>query len=487
MYAKINVDFFMTTHPFDRYSAYTDVSALKQASERPLRKCLRINTLKMKVGDFKQYAKDHSWNIEPVLWCTEGFFIDREDRSQPLGKDLLHLLGHTYMQEASSMLPVSLLDPQPGENILDMAAAPGSKSTQIAALMNNRGVLVSNDMKESRLQTLKSALNRLGVMNVIVTKKMGQWFGKHMTGRFDRVLLDAPCTGQGTARKDSSALKYCSIDSIGKNAKLQRELLEAAVHATKIGGRIVYSTCTLTPEENEDVVFSALNKFPGQLEIVDPSTITDWDCNQAIKDSYLGQESLESRITDHKTPMLRIWPQTYDSEGFFCAVLKKTAPTKEAEKYDLIKLKEEVLPKGRIKEICEFLEMRFGKSFKNKSEVLLQSNLRLWIATEDVFKFKLPCANSGIGLPFGKVLSKSPVMIDHDLATLRGSDISDSVIDLSEKQWKDLARGQNIDCDPDLLGNILLRYNRICVSRGRARDGRCKNHLPRWMVQILSG
>jgi len=486
------LDSLLMDHPFDRYSAYTDVLALKEASAKPLRKCIRVNTLKMTVEDFTTYAADQDWKLEPVPWCKEGFFIDREDRSVPLGKDLLHLLGYTYMQEASSMLPVAMLGPQPGDNVLDMAAAPGSKSTQIAAMMKGKGVLVANDMKEGRLHTLKTALNRLGIINVLVTKKMGQWFGKHMTGRFDRVLLDAPCTGQGTARKDSSALKYCSIDSIGKNAKLQRELLEAAVHATKIGGRIVYSTCTLTPEENEDVVLSILSKFPNQLEVVDPreckTESAKWKMENAIEDSIRVQESIKNnfQFSTLRFPFLRIWPQTYDSEGFFCAVLHKTAPTREAQKFDLVKVQEELLSKGRIKEICEFLEMRFGKSFKEKNEVILQSNQRLWITTEEVFKCKMPCANAGIGLPFGKTLTKSPVMIDHDLATLRGSDATVGIIDLSEEQWKLLARGQDIDCDPEFLGNILLRYNGRCVSRGRARDGRCKNHLPRWMVQVLS-
>lgn len=483
------LDSQLMEHPFDRYAAYTDVAALKESSAQPLRKCMRVNTLKMDTEAFKKYAAQKNWKLDPVLWCKEGFFIDREDRSVPLGKDLLHLLGHTYMQEASSMLPVAMLDPQPGENILDMAAAPGSKSTQIAARMNNRGVLIANDMQEARLQTLRAALNRLGVMNVIVTKKMGQWFGSHMTGRFDRVLIDAPCTGQGTARKDAGALKYCSIDSIGKNAKLQRELLEAAVHATNIGGRIVYSTCTLTPEENEDVVLSVLSKFPNQLEVLDPRNCgvdnEKWKVDKAIEDSLIVQRSLYPLSTIHY-PFLRLWPQTYNSEGFFCAVLKKTGPTKDAEKTDLVKLDKEVLQKGRVKEICEFLEMRFGTSFKNKSEVLLQSIERLWITTEEVFTFKLPCSNAGIGLPFGKTLTKSPIMIDHDIATLRGSAVTKGVIDLTEEQWKLLARGQDIDCDPELFGKVLFQYNGICIGRGNAREGRCKNQLPRWIVQVLS-
>lgn len=474
------LDSALMEHPFDRYADYTDLAVLKEFSGKPLRKCMRVNTLKMEVGEFEHYAKDQNWNLLPILWSDEGFFIDREDRSKALGKDLLHLLGYTYMQEASSMLPVALLDPKPGDTVLDMAAAPGSKSTQIAARMNCQGVIVANDMKENRLHTLMTALHRLGVTNAIVTKKMGQWFGKNMTGRFNRVLIDAPCTGQGTSRKDSSALTYCSTHSIGKNAKLQRELLEAAVHAASINGRIVYSTCTLTPEENEDVVHSILEKYPDQLEVVDPRTIVRWDCSQAIEDSNRVQKS----IGKEEMPMLRIWPQTYDSEGFFSAVLTKTAPTIDAVKVDLVQRTEDILPKSRVREICEFLEGRFGIGFKNENETILQSNERLWIVHDKTLKFKMPCPHFGIGLPFGKLLSKSPVMIDHDLATLRGSSVTDNVIDLTGEQWNDILRGQDIDCDPELLGNILLRYNGMCVSRGRARDGRCKNHLPRWIVQM---
>jgi 16S rRNA (cytosine1407-C5)-methyltransferase len=202
------------------------------------------------------------------------------------------------------MLPVALLDPQPGETILDMSAAPGSKTTQVAAMMQNTGVVICNDVQEKRLWTLKTALHRCGVINAIVTKKVGQWFMKNMTERFDRVLCDAPCTAQGTSRKDSDALNFCSIENIGKMARLQRELLEAAVHACKVGGRIVYSTCTLTPEENEDIVRSILNKFSAQLEIVDPRTaLPQAALEQAVDDSI--------RVSgDSGLPCVRLWPQS---------------------------------------------------------------------------------------------------------------------------------------------------------------------------------
>ena len=476
------------SHPFDRYSDVTDVAALKEFSDMPLRKCIRVNTFKLSVDDFKSYSKEHKWNIEPVLWCKEGFFLDREDRSIPLGKDMLHLLGATYMQEASSMLPVALLDPQPGEIVLDMAAAPGSKSTQIAARMNGQGVLVANDMQEIRIKTLRDALHRLGVINVIITKKMGQWFGKEMVGRFNRVLIDAPCTGQGTARKDADALKYSSEHSVGKNAKLQRELIEAAVHATKIGGRIVYSTCTLTPEENEEVVLSVLKKFEGQVEVVDPREGVGvggraWEMDKAIEDSYAVQQSL-CPTPNALHPFLRLWPQTYNTEGFFCAVLKKTKPTAEPIRNAAIKQKESIFPESREREVEKYLESQFGMSFINEDEILLQEEERLTIVPKKLLKFPLPTRNVGIGMPFGRIVRSEPVILDHDIATLRGEAATKGVIDLSDEQWSDLMSGKDIDCSKDLLGHVLLRYNGRCVGKGRAREGRCKNHLPRWMVQM---
>ena len=381
------------------------------------------------------------------------------------------------------MLPVALLDPQPGEAILDMAAAPGSKSTQIGALMKGEGVLVANDMQDMRIRTLITALNRLGVTNVRVTKKVGQWFAKNMTARFNRVLIDAPCTGQGTSRKDPNALTYCSEHSIGKNAKLQRELLESAVHATRIGGRIVYSTCTLTPEENEDVILSILNKMPGQIKVVDPRDIVDWDCSQAIEDSFVVQKSIDANA---KEPMLRIWPQTYDSEGFFCAVLEKTAPTKDIEKIEAVRSAEEWMPKARKADMQDFLFERFGVQLIEDDEVLLQKKERVWVTNEKTMKFPIPAPHVAIGLPFGKLLSKSPVKLDHDFVSLRGAQAKTNVIDLTDEQWGELIKGQDCDLTTDIQGHILLRYKGMCVGRGRATEGRIKNHLPRWMVLMHS-
>ncbi|MSR86867.1 NOL1/NOP2/sun family putative RNA methylase [Candidatus Peribacteria bacterium] len=492
----------MSPHPFDRYAAFTDLSALKAASVKPLRKSFRVNTLKSSVEQFKTIAGERGWQISPVPWCPEAFYIEREDRSQALGKDLLHLLGHVYMQEAASMLPPALLDPQPGEVILDMSAAPGSKTTQMAARMQNTGVIICNDVQEKRLWTLKTALHRSGVTNNIVTKKVGQWFAKNMTERFDRVLCDAPCTAQGTSRKDSDALIYCSDDNIGKMAKLQRELLESAVHACKVGGRIVYSTCTLTPEENEEVVRSILNKFCDQLEVVDPRTelrITNDGLrkffDKAVEDSLIVQNSLsrnpQSEIRN--LPLLRLWPQTFDTEGFFCAVLKKTAPTRHKEKFDFVRFQEELLPPARQKDIAKQCEELYGTSFLHDRDQLFLRADQIIIANEACADFKMPVQNYALGIPFARKLEGGPsfapgasagrrIRLQHEIITLRGQEATKNVLELSEKDVDALLDGKDISCPPDYRGDPILKCGSLIIGTSLAQNGMLKNRLPRWVV-----
>ncbi len=474
----------MTVHPFDRYGQFTDLNALKAASDRSLRKSLRVNTLKTSIEDFKAWAAQEHWKIQPVPWAPEGYFIDRDDMSVALGKDLLHLLGHTYMQEASSMLPVALLDPQPGEAVLDMSAAPGSKTTQIAARMQNRGVVVANDVQEKRLWTLKTALHRCGVVNYQMTKKVGQWFGKHMNGRFDRVLCDAPCTAQGTARKDSDALDFSSDESIEKMERLQRDLLEAAVHSAKVGGRIVYSTCTLTPEENESVVRFILNKFSEQLTVVDPRTLfTEWDPTQAIQDSYVVQKAV---FGEELFPVLRIWPQTYDTEGFFCAVLQKNAATREREHFTTLHFQERPLKRVEQKAVDESLKKIYGTSFMHEGEQLWERGDQMLLSSGGVLDFELPLENYSLGLPYAKGLSGSRFRITHELATARGSMATEEVLEVNDEQLQLLLTGKDAPCDPTLHGDIIIRWKNLNVGLALAKEGILKNRLSRWLVQHRS-
>lgn len=490
----------MSVHPFDRYAPLTDLSALKAASDRPLRKSVRVNTLKCSVADFKAWAKEKGWSLTPVPWWKEGFFIERTDLTTALGRDLRHLLGHFYMQEAASMLPVALADPKPGEAILDLCAAPGSKTTQIAARISptpgpspggggepSKGIVIANDMQEKRLRILNDALQRTGATSVVITRKVGQWFSKHLTERFDRVICDAPCTAQGTARKDATALLYSSQDSIEKAARLQYQLLEAAIHSAKVGGRIVYSTCTLTPEENEGVVLEILNKFSDQLEVVHPKEALgsglDWDMSAAISDSETVQKTL--RPTPYALhPFLRLWPQTYDTEGFFCAVLKKVKPTRAVEHLEMYPRTATPVRRKDVEKISALFRQQFGTDFLLPGECLIEKGNFILLATQEAHDFPLPVTEYAMGIPYAKILPDGRYRITNELASLRGNMASSHVLELTDEQLQSLLSGKDLSIDSALYGDTILFNCGIALGVGLAKEGTLLNRLPRWVVKI---
>ncbi|WP_276319739.1 16S rRNA (cytosine(1407)-C(5))-methyltransferase RsmF [Siccibacter turicensis] len=285
------------------------MEAFIAACQRPLRRSLRVNTLKISVADFLTLVAPYGWQLTPVPWCPEGFWIERDDEQLPLGSTAEHLSGLFYIQEASSMLPVAALFdgcPSP-ERVMDVAAAPGSKTTQMAARMHNRGAILANEYSASRVKVLHANISRCGISNVALTHFDGRVFGTALPETFDAILLDAPCSGEGVVRKDPDALRNWSPESNQEIAATQRDLIESAFHALKPGGTLVYSTCTLNREENEAVCHWLLARFPGAVEIASLAGLFPG------ADGALTEEGF-----------LHVFPQIYDCEGFFVARLRKT-------------------------------------------------------------------------------------------------------------------------------------------------------------------
>lgn len=275
--------------------------------QQPLRRSLRVNTLKISVSDFLALVKEYDWRLEPIPWCSEGFWIEREDEALRLGSAAEHLSGLFYIQEASSMLPVSALFAERSpRRVLDVAAAPGSKTTQIAALMDNRGGIVANEYSASRVKVLHANISRCGVKNVALTHFDGRVFGAALPESFDAILLDAPCSGEGVVRKDPDAMSNWSPESVASIADTQRELIESAFHALAPGGVMVYSTCTLNAQENQHVVNHLLATY-GDAVSIEP----------------LGDLFPEAQKALTAEGFLHVFPQIYDSEGFFVARLRK--------------------------------------------------------------------------------------------------------------------------------------------------------------------
>ncbi|MEK6822780.1 MAG: RsmB/NOP family class I SAM-dependent RNA methyltransferase, partial [Nanoarchaeota archaeon] len=228
-----------------RYAKITDIATFKRYSLSFLRKSVRVNTLKTTVDAVKK-SLGKEWDMVQVPWCKEGFWVQHRGGRLDIGNTVEHALGQIYVQEAASMIPPVVLDPQPGELVLDLCAAPGSKTTQIAQYMQNRGVLVANDITADRLASLGINLQRCGVVNDIITQMHGM-----RDVQFDRILLDAPCSGTGTIRKSLKTLRTWSINATRKMCTAQRHLLRDVWPMLKKGGTLVYSTCSLEPEEDE--------------------------------------------------------------------------------------------------------------------------------------------------------------------------------------------------------------------------------------------
>ena len=219
--------------------------AFLRSYDRPRSVGLRFNPLKG--ADLPQL----SFGLTPVPWAPHGYFYDPATRP---GLHPYHEAGVYYLQEPSAMAPAVLLDAQPGELVLDLCAAPGGKSTQIAAALQGRGLLVCNEINPGRAKILARNIERLGITNALVLQETPQRIAAAFPHCFDRVLVDAPCSGEGMFRKEAAASADWSEATVAHCAARQQEILDAAAVLLKAGGRLVYSTCTFAPVENEGAI-----------------------------------------------------------------------------------------------------------------------------------------------------------------------------------------------------------------------------------------
>ena len=261
--------------------------------ERPRAVALRFNPLKGAVPDLPFVGQSVPW--EPM-----GFYYDPDSRP---GLHVYHEAGVYYLQEASAMAPVALLDPQPGERICDLCAAPGGKTTQIAGRMLGQGFLLCNEINPKRAKILSRNIERMAVANALVTNEHPATLAARFPGFFDRVLVDAPCSGEGMFRKEEAAVTDWSQETVEMCARRQAEILHSAAQLVRPGGRLVYSTCTFAPEEDELAVANFLETHPDfSPEILD----APW---------FVPVENGGHRM----------WPHKLLGEGHFAAVLKRTS------------------------------------------------------------------------------------------------------------------------------------------------------------------
>jgi NOL1/NOP2/sun family putative RNA methylase len=294
---------------FNRYrDIIPDYDGFLTALEQPLPVAIRANTLKISPGPFRDFMTNQGYKLEPVRGIEEAFLLHGVEAP---GATLEYFLGYYHIQGLTSMLPAKILDPRRGEIILDLCAAPGGKTTHIAQLMGDHGLVVANDFKPERTHVLRSHIDRLGILSVLVCCYHGQAFP--LRRKFDRILLDPPCSAEGTYRAGLPPLLSENPKVARHLVRVQKELLRQSLAVLRPGGTLVYSTCTYAPEENEAVVNEALKDgeaelLPISLPFPHSKGLTSWN-----DESY--QPDMVKAV--------RFYPHQVNSWGFFIAHLRK--------------------------------------------------------------------------------------------------------------------------------------------------------------------
>lgn len=414
--------------------------------ELELNKGIRYNSLKIEKDKFLDLMP---FAMEQVPWCNEGFYFStQEDRP---GKHPYYYAGLYYLQEPSAMLPVEALDVKPGDRVLDISAAPGGKSTQIAAKLQNQGILVSNDINPKRAIALVKNICLFGVKNSIVVNQKPEALENVFENYFNKILVDAPCSGEGLIKKD---LNNYEADN-DKYVAMQKSILSSVQKMLKAGGELVYSTCTFSPEENEGVINWFINTYP-EFEVVDISI----DGLANGQPSWVnGHESLS------KTK--RAWPHKLRGEGHFLAKLRKCS-------------KDVDLNKPSFKLNNKGLEAydEFAKEYKLDKEYLknvhnVKDNLYLVPeGTIDLHNIKL----MNLGVYLGEIKNNKFIPSQELALVLRANEFS-NIINLSNDDIRvqKYLKGETIEVDAQNGWNLVC-VDGYSLGWGKVASGVLKNY-----------
>ncbi|MCF1456948.1 MAG: 16S rRNA (cytosine(1407)-C(5))-methyltransferase RsmF [Shewanella sp.] len=434
---------------------------------RPLRRSIRINTLKITVADFQSLLAPRGWQFEPIPWCPAGFWLTGHNDDE-LGNCIEHIQGLFYIQEASSMLPPTALfmGDESFDMVLDTASAPGSKTTQIAALMQNQGLLVANEYSSSRVKVLHANIARMGVSNTAITHFDGRVFGEYQYETFEAVLLDAPCSGEGTVRKDPDALKYWRQEEINGIAQTQRALILSAFQALKNGGMLVYSTCTLNTLENQQVCQFLKETYPDAVEFVSLANLFEQADNATTPEGFL-----------------HVWPQMYDSEGFFVAAIKKIAsieralPQPKAQKN---------FPFSRASRkqreaITEHLEA-LGLGLPADQSLMVRES-EYWLFPQGFDELIGSMRFQRIGLKLADE-AKHGFKLRHEAIMALPCEPK-AVIELDQQQAIEYLMGRDVmfNGNKPAKGEVIVGHHGVPLGLAKSMPGKLKNSLPRELVR----
>ena len=431
---------------------------LTALTQEEVQKGFRLNPLKPHAKEM--LAKFDRRTLPQAPFAKDGYV------GEISGKSILHQAGYVYSQEISAMIVASVADVQPGQRVLDLCAAPGGKSTQLAASLANQGLLVANEIYPKRAKILAENLERWGAQNTVVTNHAPVELVDFFPQFFDTIVIDAPCSGEGMFRKDEEAIQQWQEDTPEMCATRQKEILDAAVRMLKKGGILVYSTCTFAPEENEEMVSFLVENYP--FEIVPLS----------IEGTSPGRSEWGS--VPHLEDTVRIWPHLNEGEGHFVAKLRlKEAFISD----DVPKQKAKKTKKGKItsndglnkeqQKVMQDFTKRWPLPFAGK---LVPFKDNLWLLPQEMIRLdKLKVLKPGLQLGVFKKKRFEPAFA----WTMAIEDVSAyPSCQITLEDWQRYVRGETILKDGN-QGWVVLVVDQIPVGLGKQVQGVIKNFYPK--------
>ena len=459
----------MTQDFFPRYRSIVDNwTDFQAAVQRPLPTVIWANSLRIAPDALPDLLP---FPTEPVHWYSGAYRIPDGIKA---GLRWEYMAGLYHVQEEVSLLPVTLLNVQPGQRILDLCAAPGGKTVQMGTMMGNSGTVIANDRSTGRIKAAGQSIQRLGLINVTTTTYDGANYPR-AAGQFDRVLVDVPCSAEGTCRKDMKARRGASQRDWNKLGNTQRALLQKAVQLCRPGGRIVYATCTFAPEENELIVDDILRQFgEGEVRLL-PAKIDDFVTMPGITE-------WNGRCLDPSLAQtMRVWPHHNDTGGFFVAVLEKQAGGVDPDA-------PLILPEAEDGAAwLNWLKDRFGMDMAQFADkrIVLGGSKNAYVGNQDQQPPIAPKLDA-FGLPFVRLGGRDPKLTSA-AAMAFGQSATRNVLDLEPAQAADFLGRRDVVVTAVQTqqaiqsGYVLLRYRGYVLGVGlyRQTEGTIESHFPK--------
>lgn len=416
--------------------------------------------------------KDYSVKLSPVPKISNAFRV--VSGTDKLGKTLSYTLGKYYIQSLSSMIPPLVLNPKPTDKTLDMCAAPGSKATQLSEMMNNTGTLYANEPNNNRVRSLVFNLDRMNILNMGVLRSWGELLSKHYSNYFDKILVDAPCSGLGIVQKKGEVSNWWSEKSVNRISETQMRLLVSAIKSARVGGEIIYSTCTLTVEENELILHRVLKNYP--VELI--------DIELPVKSHPALTEYENEKLNPAIAKAHRIIPWEVESEGFFVAKLRKISETDNIEPVKTKQRGIKLLSANniKVKDYLASITERYGipNEIFQQYKFIIKKNDLMFINAD--WETHNPDMFTRIGTKFGMIDNRDNCVLHSLGAQVMGKHATQNVFELTDiNEVETYLSGGTIKKYRDVFGQVIIKFKNYFLGTAVGSKDGLKSQFPRAM------